>query len=412
MAIKPKMQVRNLYKVFGASPKEALELLQQGAGKDEILEKTGQSVGLADINFDIYDGEILVIMGLSGSGKSTLVRCLNRLIEPTNGSITIDDCDITRLNITDLRALRRKKFGMVFQHFALFPHRTVQENVAFGLEVQGVTADERTQKAREVLKQVGLEGWENSYPDQLSGGMQQRVGLARGLAVNPDMLLMDEAFSALDPLIRRDMQHELVALQDRFKKTIVFITHDLDEALEIGDRIILMKDGRIVQIGTPEEILTQPADDYVSRFVENVDMTKVLTASSVMVRAQTVAYPRDGLRTMLRKMRDVGISSIFVVNRDQSLRGLVLAQACNDALKSGQQSVDDVLITAIPTTSPDEPVTNLIGLMAEANLPMPVVGNDGKLLGVIVRGSLLAGIAEGGCDAGSIANISREGMER
>ena len=404
--IVPKMQVRNLYKVFGSSPEAALELLNQGASKDEILEKTKQSVGLADVSFDIYDGEILVIMGLSGSGKSTLVRCINRLIEPTSGSISIDDCDITRLNTADLRELRRKKFGMVFQHFALFPHRTVQENAAFGLEVQGMDVEQRTEKARDVLKQVGLEGWEDSYPAQLSGGMQQRVGLARGLAVNPDILLMDEAFSALDPLIRRDMQHELVALQDRVKKTIIFITHDLDEALEIGDRIILMKDARIVQIGTPEEILTQPADDYVSRFVENVDMTKVLTASSVMVRAQTVAYPKDGLRTMLHKMRDVGISSIFVVNRDQTLRGLVLAQACNDALKSGEQTVDDILIADIPTTSPDEPVTNLIGLMAEANLPLPVVGVDGKLHGVIVRGSLLAGIAEGGFETEPVADAT------
>ncbi len=404
--IVPKMQVRNLYKVFGSSPEAALELLNQGASKDEILEKTKQSVGLADVSFDIYDGEILVIMGLSGSGKSTLVRCINRLIEPTSGSISIDDCDITRLNTADLRELRRKKFGMVFQHFALFPHRTVQENAAFGLEVQGMDIEQRTEKARDVLKQVGLEGWEDSYPAQLSGGMQQRVGLARGLAVNPDILLMDEAFSALDPLIRRDMQHELVALQDRVKKTIIFITHDLDEALEIGDRIILMKDARIVQIGTPEEILTQPADDYVSRFVENVDMTKVLTASSVMVRAQTVAYPKDGLRTMLHKMRDVGISSIFVVNRDQTLRGLVLAQACNDALKSGEQTVDDILIADIPTTSPDEPVTNLIGLMAEANLPLPVVGVDGKLHGVIVRGSLLAGIAEGGFETEPVADAT------
>ena len=407
--IVPKMKVRNLYKVFGSSPEAALKLLKRGASKDEILKKTKQSVGLADVSFDVYDGEILVIMGLSGSGKSTLVRCLNRLIEPTSGTIILDDCDITRLNTEGLRNLRRKKFGMVFQHFALFPHRTVQENTEFGLDVQGVAKAERAEKAREALKQVGLEGWEDSYPSQLSGGMQQRVGLARGLAVDPDILLMDEAFSALDPLIRRDMQHELVELQDRFKKTIIFITHDLDEALEIGDRIILMKDGRIVQIGSPEEILTQPANDYVSRFVENVDMTKVLTASAVMVRAQTVAYPKDGLRTMLHKMRDVGISSIFVVNRDKTLRGLVMAQACNDALKSGDKTIDDILIRDLPTTTPDEPITNLIGRMAEANLPLPVVSKNGKLHGVVVRGSLLAGIAEGGFEPAASAENQSEG---
>ncbi len=392
----PKMQVRNLYKVFGSAPDAAIEMLKRGVSKDEILEKTKQSVGLADVSFDVYDGEILVIMGLSGSGKSTLVRCLNRLIEPSKGSIIIDDCEITQLNTEGLRNLRRKKFGMIFQHFALFPHRTVQQNAEFGLEVQGEDKETRVEKAREALKQVGLEGWEDSYPSQLSGGMQQRVGLARGLAVNPDILLMDEAFSALDPLIRRDMQHELVELQDRFKKTIIFITHDLDEALEIGDRIILMKDGRIVQIGTPEEILTQPANDYVARFIENVDMTKVLTASSVMTRSKTVAYPKDGLRTMLHKMRDAGISSIFVVNRDKTLLGIVMAQDCNDALKSGSKTIEDILIRNIPTTGLDEPVTNLIAIMAEANLPLPVVSETGKLHGVIVRGSLLAGIAEGG----------------
>jgi len=392
------MQIRDLYKVFGSAPERALKMLKQGATKEEILDKTNHSVGLAGVSFDVYDGEILVIMGLSGSGKSTLVRCLNRLIEPTSGSISIDGQDITKLNVDGLRNLRQKKFGMIFQHFALFPHLTVQQNTEFGLDVQGVEKELRATKAVEALKLVGLEGWEDSYPSQLSGGMQQRVGLARGLAVDPDILLMDEAFSALDPLIRRDMQHELVELQDRFKKTIIFITHDLDEALEIGDRIILMKDGCIVQIGSPEEILTQPATEYVARFVENVDMTKVLSASSVMVRAKTVAYPRDGLRTMLRKMLDCGISSIFVVNRDNTLRGLVQAQACTDALKAGDKTLDDVIMTQIPTTSPDEPVTNLISLMAEANLPLPVVGDDGKLRGVIVRGSLLAGIAAGGTE--------------
>ncbi|OQY22689.1 MAG: glycine/betaine ABC transporter ATP-binding protein [Desulfobacteraceae bacterium 4572_35.2] len=408
--IRPKMQVRNLYKVFGSSPETALKMLEQGAGKDEILDKTKQSVGLADVSFDVYDGEILVIMGLSGSGKSTLIRCLNRLIEPSRGKIIIDDCDITQLNNIDLRNLRREKFGMIFQHFALFPHRSVQENAEFGLEIQGVPKEKRVAKAREALKQVGLEGWEDSFPGQLSGGMQQRVGLARGLAVDPDILLMDEAFSALDPLIRRDMQHELVELQDRFKKTIIFITHDLDEALEIGDRIILMKDGRIVQIGSPEEILTQPANEYVSRFVENVDMTKVLTASSVMVRAKTVAYPKDGLRTMLHKMRDVGISSIFVVNRDKTLRGLITAQSCKDALESGDKTVADLLLCDIPTTTPDEPVTNLIGRMADANLPLPVVSAAGKLLGVVVRGSLLAGIAEGGLELETTLEHPNEGM--
>ncbi|HNR52069.1 MAG TPA: glycine betaine/L-proline ABC transporter ATP-binding protein, partial [Deltaproteobacteria bacterium] len=262
-----KIVVQNLYKIFGNHPHKGVKLLKQGYTKDQILEKTGQGVGIADVSFHVDEGEILVIMGLSGSGKSTLVRCLNRLIEPTEGKILLEGSDITSLNREELRQLRQKRFGMVFQHFALFPRRSVIRNVEYGLEVQKVPAAERRERAVTALEQVGLKGWEDSYPAQLSGGMQQRVGLARALALDPDIMLMDEAFSALDPLIRRDMQDELINLQEKMHKTIVFISHDLDEALKLGDRIILMKDGAIVQIGTPEQILTAPATEYVARFV-------------------------------------------------------------------------------------------------------------------------------------------------
>lgn len=283
-----KIKVENVSKVFGKQTKKAIQMLSSGKNKKEILKATGSTVGVNQANFDVYDGEIFVIMGLSGSGKSTLVRLLNRLIEPTAGNIYIDGDMITNMSKDQLREVRRKKISMVFQKFALFPHRTILENTEYGLELQGVDKKEREQKALDSLKLVGLEGFEHQFPDQLSGGMQQRVGLARALTNDPDILLMDEAFSALDPLIRKDMQDELLDLHDSVGKTIIFITHDLDEALRIGDRIVLMKDGNIVQIGTPEEILMSPSNEYVEKFVEDVDLSKVLTAGHIMKRAETV----------------------------------------------------------------------------------------------------------------------------
>ena len=298
-----KIEVEGLYKIFGPHPKKAMHLLSQGKTKDEIMADIRHGVGVDNASFKVEEGEIVVVMGLSGSGKSTLVRCLNRLIMPTAGKILIDGSDVLTMGDDELRQLRQRKMGMVFQNFALFPHRTVRENAALGLEIQGMEREERLKLADEALAMVGLEGWGDSYPRQLSGGMQQRVGLARALALSPDILLMDEAFSALDPLIRRDMQDELINLQEKMHKTIVFISHDLDEALKLGDRIILMKDGAIVQIGTPEQILTSPATEYVARFVEDVDITKVLTAETVMKRSEAVAYLRtDGPRACLRKI--------------------------------------------------------------------------------------------------------------
>ena len=320
-----KIKVRGLSKVFGDQPKKALKLRDEGLKRPEILDKTGQTLGLSNIDFDVHEGELLVIMGLSGSGKSTLIRCLNRLIEPTEGEIIIDGEDIPQLSDKALLECRRRHFSMVFQNFALFPHRTVQQNAEFGLEIRGIDADTRTKTARDALTQVGLNGWEDAYPNQLSGGMQQRVGLARALANDSTVLLMDEAFSALDPLIRKDMQQELLELQHRMKKTTVFITHDLDEALNIGDRIVLLKDGEVVQIGTPEEILTKPADDYVERFIEGVDMSRVLTAESAMRPVRATAREDDGPRTALRKMKENAMDSIYVTSRDRKLKGLVEA---------------------------------------------------------------------------------------
>lgn len=391
-----KIQVRNLSKVFGSQPCKALELRNNGFKRSEIFDKTGQTLGLSNIDFDVYEGELLVIMGLSGSGKSTLIRCLNRLIEPSEGSIIIDGEDIPTLSDKALLECRRRHFSMVFQNFALFPHRTVQHNAEYGLEIRGVDKQARTETARNALKQVGLEGWEEAYPNQLSGGMQQRVGLARALANDASVLLMDEAFSALDPLIRKDMQQELLELQSRTRKTTVFITHDLDEALNIGDRIILLKDGEIVQVGTPEQILTSPADDYVARFIEGVDMARILTARNAMRPVRATAREDDGPRTALRKMSENGLDSIYVTRRDRQLVGLVEAEAVDTAIKQGQQTLDGLIHQEFARTGPEEPLSNLFAMFNGKRSPIAIVDEEGRLLGVVVKGAVLAELAEAG----------------
>ena len=392
-----KIKVEGLYKIFGPQPQKALEMLSRGKSKDEIMAAIRHGVGVNNASFDVREGEIVVVMGLSGSGKSTLVRCLNRLIAPTAGKIIVDGQDVLTMDDKELRRLRQNKMGMVFQNFALFPHRTVLENAAMGLEIQGMPKIERLQKAREALELVGLDSWAGSYPRELSGGMQQRVGLARALALSPDILLMDEAFSALDPLIRRDMQDELINLQEKMRKTIVFISHDLDEALKLGDRIILMKDGAIVQIGTPEQILTSPATDYVARFVQDVDITKVLTAESVMKRSEAVAYLRtDGPRAALRKMRKHNIAHLFVVDHNQQLVGIVSADAAAHQAAQGQDQLAEAICTDIKTVHMDTPAQDLFGIMSDLPYPLAVVDENNKFKGVIVRGTLVAALAERG----------------
>jgi glycine betaine/proline transport system ATP-binding protein len=390
-----KFEIKNLYKIYGKNPGSALKLLREGVEKEEILARTKQVVGLDNVSLSIEEGEIFVVMGLSGSGKSTLVRCLNRLVNPTRGSILIDGEEVTEMSYDQLLRLRRKKLGMVFQSFALFPHLTVLENAAYGLKVQGVNKEEREKKALQALETVGLQGWEKSLPQQLSGGMQQRVGLARALANNPDVLLMDEPFSALDPLTRRDMQDELMVLQQKLKKTIVFITHDLDEALKIGDRIALMKDGKVVQLGTPEEILTAPATTYVKRFVEDVDKAKVLTAEKVMKKPQPVVFIKDGPRVALHKIRSHGISSIFVIDRDFKLVGLLMAEKAVEAVKNEEKNLQNYLEKKISKVSPETPVKDMFNLMIDNQGQVAVVSPEDKLLGIIVKGSVFAGLAGG-----------------
>ena len=393
-----KLVVDNVTKIFGANPKKGLKLVREGLDKETIFNETGLGVGVNQASFSANEGELLVIMGLSGSGKSTLVRCINRLIDPTDGSILVDGVDITKLDGPELRKLRQKKLGMVFQNFALLPHKTIYENVEFGLDLMGEDKTKRREISDAMLSQVGLEGWGDSYPSQLSGGMQQRVGLARALALDPDILLMDEAFSALDPLIRRDMQDELIKLQRRMHKTIIFISHDLDEALKLGDRIVLMKDGEIVQIGTPEEILTEPANDYVRRFVEDVDATKVLTAENVMKKAETVAYiSADGPRAALRKMRKNSISSIFVLGPEQDLRGIVHASDAAKAVETGSRKLEEIIKPA-RSVSADTPALELYPMMSESSWPLAVIDEQNEFIGVVVSGNLIAAVAEYGPD--------------
>lgn len=392
-----KIKVENVYKIFGGNIRPALKMLKEGRAKSDILEKTGCAVGVDNASFDVYDKESLVIMGLSGSGKSTLLRCINRLYEPTSGKVIIDGTDVTSLTDEELRRFRQHKFGMVFQQFALFPNMTVLENACFGLEVKKTDRRECIEKGMEALDMVGLKGWEDYYPSQLSGGMQQRVGLARALAINPDILLMDEAFSALDPLIRAEMQDELLSLEDRVKKTIIFITHDLNEALKIGDRIILMKDGRIVQIGTPEEILTSPATEYVEKFVENVDLTRVLTAKDVMMKCSTIIYGKDGPKTALHTMKEKGISSIFVVDRAKSFKGIVSAENARLALERCETTLEGIIeeITEL-RVPPDAPLQEIMPVIANSKYPLVVVNEDNRFLGMIARGSVIAGLVERG----------------
>ncbi len=394
------IEVKDLTKIFGKSTKKALRMLKEGKKKTGILKETGATVGVNRANFTVESGEIFVVMGLSGSGKSTLLRMINRLIEPTSGQVLIDNENIVDMPVDKLRELRRKKISMVFQRFALFPHKTVIENVEFGLEIQGEPAPERREKAMESLKLVGLENWADSYPNQLSGGMQQRVGLARALANDPDVLLMDEAFSALDPLIRKEMQEELVDLQRAMNKTIIFITHDLDEALRIGDRIVLMRDGEIVQIGTPEEILTSPANEYVERFVEDVNLGRVLTAESIMRKAETIILGKEGFRIAAKKMREKAIPTLIAIDRNRKLKGILSADRLKDAMKENK-AIEEILITEMAKVKKEtslQEVVSEFGQQTDQTMPAVVVDDEDRLLGIIGRGAVWAALAGQGGD--------------
>ncbi|WP_068310628.1 quaternary amine ABC transporter ATP-binding protein [Polycladidibacter hongkongensis] len=376
------IQVKNITKIFGPTPQKVLPLVKNGMGKEQLLAETGHTLGLHEVSLNIEKGEIFVIMGLSGSGKSTLIRHFNRLIDPTDGQILVDDQDVISLSIKELESFRRKRMSMVFQRFGLLPHRTVLQNVAYGLEIQGIPADQRHEKAEEWIDAVGLTGFSHQYPSQLSGGMQQRVGLARALATDADILLMDEAFSALDPLIRSQMQDQLVELQEKLQKTIVFITHDLDEALRIGDKIAILKDGVLSQVGTPADILTNPADDYVTDFVRDVNRARVLTVETVM-QPPELRITHDNMEKALSEMRKRGEDYCYVVENEE-YRGVVTKdELVEEIAKPGNTPSLFDYADSGETLEPDSTLEQALPATLEADYPVPVVNEDGHLEGVL-----------------------------
>lgn len=387
------LEAQNLYKAFGRNPQQAVKRLKAGETRADVQD--AGTAAVIDASFTVNRGEIFVIMGLSGSGKSTIIRMLNGLHDATGGTITVAGDEITGTQSSRLRELRRDHVSMVFQHFALLPHRTVAANVAYPLELRGVGKNERLAKAEEILSLVGLNGQGEKLPSELSGGMQQRVGIARALAADTDILLMDEAFSALDPLIRREMQEQLLELQQKLHKTIVFITHDLNEAMFLGDRIAVMRDGRIVQIGTPEDILTDPANDYVEQFVQDVDRARVLTAANVMERARPVVGLGAGPRVALRQMRDAYMSATYVTDRDRKLLGIVTDRDAVKLLRKGQSDLASVLKPVPQSVDENEVLMNLFIPSVESPLPLAVTDAEGRLAGVIPRVTLLAALGPG-----------------
>jgi glycine betaine/proline transport system ATP-binding protein len=370
-----------------------MRLVHEGGTKEDIFEKTGLTLGVQDASFEVREGEIFVVMGLSGSGKSTLVRMINGLIQPTSGQMLIDGTDVANCSQKTLREIRRTKVSMVFQHFALFPHKTVAENVAYGLKVRGIDATERRDRAVAALEQVGLKANADSYPDELSGGMQQRVGLARGLAAETEILLMDEPFSALDPLIRRDMQEELLELQRSLKKTIIFITHDLNEALILGDRIAIMRNGAFVQLGTAQEIVDQPADEYVAAFTQDIDRSRVFTAQSVALDPEPLQLATDTAETAVARMEELGRDALYVLDGER-VAGLVTYRDLAGAMREDETSLANVLLRDFPTVKRTAPLNELYPL-AQQGLPIAVMDRKGALRGVVAAPDVLAKLVNG-----------------
>jgi len=393
LSVQAKIEIRNLYKIFGPHPQKAMSLLQQGLNKEEIFEKTETTIGVQDASFKIYTGEIFVIMGLSGSGKSTMVRMINRLIEPTSGQVLIDGEEITTMSDDQLVKLRRSKLSMVFQSFALMPHMNVLQNAAFGLEMDGVDLQTREARALEALEQVGLGAWAESMPNELSGGMQQRVGLARGLAVDPDILLMDEAFSALDPLIRTEMQDELLKLQSKARRTIVFISHDLDEAMRIGDRIAIMEGGRVVQIGSPEEILQNPADDYVRAFFRGVDPTNILSAGDIATNIHVTIpitdgkNPRAGLQRLIKDDREYA----YVIDSTKVFKGIVSIDSLREMLDDDAlpNLIHNAYLNDVVVAHKDDSLQDILPKVAGRPWPLPILDEDHRYLGAVSKNLFL-----------------------
>ena len=387
----PVISAEGLYKIFGRRPQRGVRELQGGRSRED-LRAQGLTAAVIDASFSVDPGEIFVVMGLSGSGKSTLIRMVNGLLPATAGELRIGDEVLSKMSPAQVREVRRRRISMVFQNFALLPHRTVGENAAYGLEVSGMNRSDREKKAREALEMVGLKGWDGYRPSALSGGMQQRVGLARALASGTDVMLMDEAFSALDPLIRRDMQDQLVDLQQRLEKTILFITHDLNEAMRLGDRIAMMRDGRIEQIGSSEEILNEPANDYVAKFIQDVDRTRVLVAGAVMEQPPETLGAGQGPRTAHKLLRETQNSWLVVLERDRTPAGVLWQDDVAEAVRAGQEQLPWSSEHEMAVVSHDTPVAELFGKSAQHAAPLVVVDDEGRFAGVIPRVTLLTAL--------------------
>ena len=385
------IQAKNICKLYGINRAEAIKMMKEGSNKDQVQKKTGVTVALWDVNLNIRRGEIFVIIGLSGSGKSTMVRCFNRLNRPTSGQILLYGDDIAAMDKKQILELRRKRISMIFQSFGLMSHRDVMGNVAYGLEVRGVPREERERKAQEVISMVGLEGWERQSCDSLSGGMRQRVGIARALASDPEVLLMDEPFSALDPLVRRDMQFELLSIQRKLEKTVIFITHDIDEAFKLGDTVAIMRDGKVVQIDTPERMSANPADDYVRRFIDSADKSKILSVKNIMITPSCLVKTGDGVDYAISEMRKNATSSAFVVDDRLQLKGIISIQMAIQILHE-KKTIADGMETELATTTADVMVSDIMGMAAETPYPIAVVDEKNRLTGIVTKSSVLSSL--------------------
>lgn len=385
------IKVENLYKLYGANKSAARKMLAKGASKDEIAKKTGVTVAINNVSFEVKRGEIYVLIGLSGSGKSTVVRCLNMLNHPTSGKIYFEGSEIEKFSKKELIEMRRKKISMVFQSFGLMSHRDVLSNVAYGLEIRGVRKDEREKRAKEMISMVGLDGWEHNSIESLSGGMRQRVGIARALTNDPDVLLMDEPFSALDPLVRRDMQFELLSIQKKLNKTIVFITHDINEAFKLGNTVSIMKDGAIIQTATPEEMAAHPADDYVENFINSADKAQIYSVKHIMQTPDCLIHSRDGIVNALKQMKRLGVSSAYVVDDDMDFVGIIpLEQALK--VKAGEMNFPDAIVRDVPTTTLETQISDLLPIAAEAKYPIAVIDDSNHFCGIVSKAAVIGSL--------------------
>lgn len=385
------LKVEHLTKMFGGKKSIAKEMLKKGYSKEEILKQAEVTVAVDDVSFEVERGKIFALIGLSGSGKSTVVRCLNMLQPPSSGKIYFEGNDVEQYSKNQLQDYRRYKISMVFQSFGLMSHREVLGNVAYGLEVRGINKKEREEKAMEMISMVGLEGWENTKISNLSGGMRQRVGIARALANDPDILLMDEPFSALDPLVRREMQFELLSIQEKLNKTIIFITHDIDEAFKLGNTVAIMRDGKLIQVATPEEMSSNPADDYVRDFINSADKSQIFSVRNIMQTPSCMVHSRNGANQALKQMRNHGVSSAYIVDDKLSFIGVLTLE---DALKvrAGDLSFEDAIIGGLPTTTVDTQISDLLPIAAEAKFPIAVVDEKNQIKGIVSKAAVLASL--------------------